>query len=653
MAIRDTWLLVGALCFFLFVKAFWVAAPTYMMGGPRLGDDALTYLWGAKSNSLTCLSDEPALRSIASLYSYETRDHQTKPTRSNLIIVRTYGCEPSPYDMGLGHLLDHGVPPKLAFMIAELVVVAVLGLGIAALLSYLFGSPAAAVGLLLLTFLFLPVQGMQHLVPAVGALGLGLFLCREAARPIPNLYVVFIASLISVLIHPIGMCFVCIAIALRTGLAFLGFERHLFAETVKYVVVALFALGASWLWTRSIGGMPELGWRMGTIEPSRAMDNLKAYVAFHANAFWRQPLLMATILGMAFAGIWATVRRTGKSRGDAATLLLLLAIAGAVAAGLLYWVSGDPSTVSNRLTVALFILLAGFAGACATRYWNNLAFRIALLILLPVAVLSGTREYRLRFQDNTNGRHYVIDFDTLRSELGALPSNSKLEYLESEVALMAGLLAGGTRFETLPLGMAVGNPAMRSSIDSFKPDFFIALAPRSLNGMAALDSERFAKRFYGYDFQSFRTVNVNFAGGSSKVFAKLEGPDVPGLKIWAGSDSNKCDVPRTPFGEGWWRLDLAACPSVSSITIASDPVADAKLTGLSQSPPEVQKSWPWGAGGIRLSAKARSGSVAEVEFSWEALFRAQDPDIDPPDTKSLSLYSDRSGLVIIEANEAH
>lgn len=39
--------LIGAILFFVLIKTLWAVTPAYLMGSPRLGDDALVYLWRA------------------------------------------------------------------------------------------------------------------------------------------------------------------------------------------------------------------------------------------------------------------------------------------------------------------------------------------------------------------------------------------------------------------------------------------------------------------------------------------------------------------------------------------------------------------------------------------------------------------------------
>src|SRR3546814_11553806 len=61
-------LLSCGLSIFLIVKVVWAVAPTQIMGLPRLGDDALVYVWSGANSAFASLSDSHAVRDIERLY---------------------------------------------------------------------------------------------------------------------------------------------------------------------------------------------------------------------------------------------------------------------------------------------------------------------------------------------------------------------------------------------------------------------------------------------------------------------------------------------------------------------------------------------------------------------------------------------------------
>src|SRR3546814_10825859 len=136
-------LLSCGLSIFLIVKVVWAVAPTQIMGLPRLGDDALVYVWSGANSAFASLSDSHAVRAIERLYGSSDPLRQDEQFELDRVSMRVIGSEPSPWWALTGGLISLGLSPTAVFAVLEVLPADTLAVGIDWLLSGLYG-PAAA-----------------------------------------------------------------------------------------------------------------------------------------------------------------------------------------------------------------------------------------------------------------------------------------------------------------------------------------------------------------------------------------------------------------------------------------------------------------------------------------------------------------------------
>jgi hypothetical protein len=210
------WLILGIGVFCL-VRAASVLVPAGVLNIPRLGDDALIYLWKGALNREGYDAGLPAVRDI--LEQRHLADNPPGPvsTMRGRVMGKVVGSPIPIYDFLTRLALSRNLRHKWAFALTELPGVVLMTAAFTGFLLHLFGEGAAGIGLALLAFAILPNQGIASFIPSALALSLSMLLWTYLlirARHV-RLLPVYAGAVLILGVHPIGWVYVLMAIPLH------------------------------------------------------------------------------------------------------------------------------------------------------------------------------------------------------------------------------------------------------------------------------------------------------------------------------------------------------------------------------------------------------------------------------------------------------
>jgi hypothetical protein len=627
--------LVAALIFFIFVKLVWVMLPVHVMGVPRLGDDALVYLWVGASTVATPKLDQPAIRDIEGIRKNGEATPPALEFARARVTMRTTGVSSSPVAMATGGLLAFELDQKSVFGIVESATAVVLALAIAYLATSLVGPAAAAATLGLLAIAILPNQGLHYLIPGVFVLALSLVLWALVLKRPGRWFFAVPVCVAMLLVHPIGQVYALVAFALVCGKALV--ERSVAREAV-YDVAALMASVILWLAINAATGArqpPTAG--IGGISFSTVGINAAGLLGHLWVLVKTQPVLFLLMC----AGI---LRAFAWPRRDLSIFVLVGVLAGVVVSTVIVDIPGYPGELPSRALVALLIV------ACAVGcQWILEAvalvprMRMAAAVALAVTVAAQVPQFASLLHANMNSRHQIYDDAVLRKEIAALPKDTVILWMDSDLAMMTALLAGADRLHALPYTMLSGPAALSSAITGSSSTLVATSIPERLNGPSTIGAWSLQKRAYGYGFDLYRSIALYAeAGKALPVFLQLRGASNGEVQVTSGTNIH-CQLEAREGAEGWFHI--RGCEGAQELKITSSS-RSARIAGLSFSQPDASRNWPWGVSGFRLRAEPlKAGEAPELRFDLPYLFGAEAAKTIRERLGSLSLMSDAGGIV--------
>ncbi|WP_230534251.1 hypothetical protein [Microvirga roseola] len=630
-----------ACAIFLFVKVVWVLLPTVPMGAPRLGDDALVYLWiGTGGGVLEPKVDTPAIRDIISIRQLQDSKDPSLDYLRARTTMRTTGISSSPLAFINGLFLRAGFSHELAFAASEILVAIALTAGIASFLAIVVGKFAAGIGLMLLTFALLPGQGLQFLVQSVFTLALSLLIWAEISRPKPRILLVILLALTAALTHSIALVYICIAIGYAVLTSTIRARRISIPWTQVFALVS--AVVAARILDKVLGGRLPLTTGMGTVTLSDIGENFASAVAYFCEAFWNVPLIWLS--GM--AGLYIVIKQRKLE-----VLVALTLSTGAFFAATAFNLEGYPGELSNRLLVPITIILAGLAGLCIrVLLESSLALRATALSLVAAHLVINAHATQLAFFDNLNGRNYIYDPVAVRTDLNSLPASASIIWTDPDVTMMAAFLEGAWRFRAIPYPMIEGSPHIDRILSEWKPDHIAAPVPRVLNTSSEIPSRSLSPRVHGIDFSDFQAASISFEEPvPSSIYLRLSAPTTANKVSFALSgQSGPCTTPQRKNisinNQRWVKLDLTKCPIPKSLTIKAKDQTLA-LLGVRLAAPSGQVNWPWGSPLVLRGTPHNSDrDDILVRFDWASLLGASlTAHIMAPN--ATTVLSDTSGIV--------
>jgi len=643
------------LAIFILAKLYLILIPTIFGAGPRLGDDALSYLWKGKLAALGYASSSPANDDLrAQQHLPDDAPPETQFARSRVMAFVSGTYSPS-YDLVSRAALATTSSLKWAFAFTEIVVLLAMALGFSWFLKELLGEAATGVALMLLAFAILPNQGIFAFIPSTAALSLSMvvwaYLLRSGvdAKALP----VFLASLFILGVHPVAKIYLLVAIPIHAiGLGGIGEmfrPRHwrLYAAIVLAIVVALVVTHMYPVFDPS-----QPGNRGGINFADGIIKNLQAAWPLLADPVTRKNLLLVVLFGLATTSP-AKYFPEKKIRSMLFLLGMLLLVS------FLFYLPGYPAELFSRTLVPFMVLAAGIAARAALMQIQQPRFRkLALSLLglgLAISLLLWIDSYVFQ---TMNWRTEVINDALLERQLRQLPEHSTIVYAESGIGLQASLLKGGGHFGALVYPMLAHTQSLDRLIAQRKPSAIVVPAPAALNSLAENRAKILLPRRHGLYFGIVDRIRILDSGSpGSDIYLLVDNPGKPFALPVTVIDSQRGEtvlgreIP-IPSGKQWLRI-LTGLPSSGWVATFVPPRNAAWIMGMAKEPPDALVNWPW-----RSNLKVTyhfSGDpetkLASLDFSAKGLLEDYGADsLLPYVNKTAPVLSDDSGLVFLRTS---
>jgi hypothetical protein len=628
----------AAIALFVCVKFFWVLAPAHPMGVPRLGDDALVYLWTGASTVFSPKVATPAVRSIEHYRGLSDSPSVALDADRARVAMRTTGVSSSPLALLTGLTLLSGLSQKVAFAVIEALVALALAAGIAYGMAAYYGRAAAAGTLAVLAFALLPNQGLQYLVPSVFVLAAALGLWALALKKDRSEWMMFALALLMLLSHTIGQVYVLAALAMLAGRSLLlrSISRDTLIKCAALVMAVIAWRAANWILEARAPATSGLGGISLEMIP-RNLAGLARHLVTLAKT---QPLIALLLV----AGLWRAMTGWRHNRDS---FILVGVLAGVTVTTLAVDIPGYPGELPSRALIALTI------ACCAASFQWGFALlaprpglRKPVLAVLALAVALQVPAFVEQLYANINSRHQLYQDDLLRAEVRRLPDDATVVWVDTDLAMMAGLLEGAERLRFVPYRMLGGQEALRESIAGTKDVYVATSFPERLNGASTIGARTLSKRYYGYGFDLFRRVSLYAdAPNALPAYVRVEGGGGQ-LEVQSGTGTRCVLEPAAHASPGWHKL--AGCENALALHFEGG--RQLKITGLSMNQPIDASPWPWGAAGLRIRAEPRDGGeAAELAFALPNLLGTDLAASLQRHAGTLSVISSESGVIWLRA----
>jgi len=605
---RGRRLFFAALGFFIVAKVLFILLPIEGLGMPRNGDDSFYILWGGRQLQQGYDLSTPALSDIRMQFELQDNPSKAQEWHRSRALFRSVGTHSPFFDLVTAAVLTLGMPAKWSYAVLEIFVALVMGTGIAVFLRQLFGGPAAAMGLLLLSFVALPLRGLHYFAASPLVLCIALILWAYMLRHgmKSDLRVLLPGWLIALGTHPLGLVYLC------SGLAMLflaeGQPRDWIRPRAIVIAGALMALAAGYQILSM--ALPFLGMESafagrGLHFGDGVLENLAETVGFMKEMAAGGG---AFIVLSAIACFTAARRRVLTRQVGAAVAAVCLPLM----LSLFYVYPGYPGVVFGRLLVSLMIILAGAAGAFLAQFFvgghgrlTRCAVGGATAILVA---LTAVPCYRLMIQ-NLNARPEIINEKALSAQIARLPDKTTILYLNPDFTVNAAFLAGGDRLGALVGTMLVhSNSKMVSDLISGRRPTVVAITlPDFLNFYAFKGLGALGERRYGVPFELAEKILLGPAQANrplKEVHAWVTNNADTDLDLVVHENPQSPDPPpdagrriKVPRGySGWMRLDgwlkLDDGKNVRQLLVTL-PASKGWIEGVSFTPPMADVRWPW------------------------------------------------------------
>lgn len=652
---RARQLFIAGLLVFFVVKLYLVLPPTAALAVPRLGDDAMAYLWHGKRAMLMDPDNLPALKDIRSQRFLSDQPPEELAWMRSDVVHRTLGTLTPSCDYLMAGSLVISPDLRWAFAVTEVIGVLAMAAGMGWFLYEVCGAAPAGLAMMLMAFAVLPGQGIYAFIPGTLALSCGLMLWAYLWRhgENSNILLVMVVALLILGIHPIAKIYVAAAPAiLWLRLGRLADWRSL---ALWRVGIACFAvLGASILLPMLLTAFaPPPSAIMGKIDLHRGVSyNLSAVLPLLVDPLLRKNLLWAALLAGAL--IWAP--RESFSRPLA---LLLVGTAAILAVSLTYFQPLNAGQLFIRVGV-LFVLFSAAIGALfVLRLLDSGGVRRRLTLTTTIIglLLSAALWVADVVPHTMNWRNEVVEDKPIRAQLAAFPPGTTLLYADTYIAMQAALLLDGYRLGALAYPMLAGTPSLDRLVSERKPAAIVTTGFTSLNSLAAQRAKSFVHRRQGLYFPSVdRFVLSRGAGLSLGGLQILTDSSEAGASLrWQPLDATghplgPAQVTPLPVGKSWIALPV---PVVAGAVQFFLPDSRAWVLGISAGAPAPHVLWPWKAGwslNYGFRGKDDSKSVS-INFTPRALLeQVHAEDLVPYVDSADPVLSDDGGLVFLRSN---
>lgn len=633
-------LLFGVLAFFL-IKFFFISIGFFGMSGPRLGDDAYVYMWGAISTPFSGLNESPGISSLASFSSEILSDEIDDEDKFAYyrVLLRTVSTSSNMVHYLFGLLQPEGWSFYGLFWLQELFVLCVMTTGVLVLLknqTKLFGIglmlPLAALALF-------PAQGMHFFIPSTLALSFGMIVWGLVIGANPRPLFLFFAALLAMLSHKIGV--VHASIGGWIVLYFLFTKKINLGRAITEICAMVAALAIFVATDFILSPKNAAASELITYGFSNMLSNLAGAANYTFNMTKTDPLGLILIL----FGLVAFLRNF-KTFNPLNVLLFILLINVAVMS--LHFLDEYPGEAMIRLLVPVFFVLVLLVHTKIvknpeTKNSTKLRTEGAFYILFLVGMAFTNLHYLM---GNVEKRWAQIDRKELQNVLANIKPDSHLLYLEEDIALEASLVTSVYSNKLSSISLLKASPVQADNwLSENPPTHVVALVPRNLTPSRKWELPLWTHRKPGFNLRN--DGKLELAVGAEQLFIKLDSsPD-------NFSISNRADSCELSGIEGTHWYEVADnCFSKSINQRVVNVSGNGSVIGISTTLPVENLNWPWGQD---IKYEFKSGSFFGRDYEEiSSSFNWHDLDSDFNETfirdalGSTKSISDNSGLVFVE-----
>jgi hypothetical protein len=626
--------LVSACLFFLTVKLLWVIIPTGIMGTPRLGDDALVYMWIGNNTVLSSKLDAPAIKNILEIRRNDDVLTDELEFQRARVTMRTTGVNASPFVFISGGMQKFGLNHKFVFAILEAIIACILTFAIAYSLSRIVGEDAAGFVLFVGAFLIFPNQGLHFLIPGVFVLSLALLqfsliLRDDGVKRLPLILI----TLPMLLAHPIGQVYTLLSFSISIIKSLIVGRSY---RGMLYVPIYLFVSALLWVIITKISGeVAPATSGMGGVSFANFMINFNGIVRIFLKFASNQPIF-ALCISLGLFNVWLLRRKQVN------LFVITFGLLSLIFVSLLVDLPGYPAELATRIFVpfALFAMASFALGVVS--YLNHYVLNFFVLIMIFMAI---PNFYNLGMS-NMNDRAEIYDSRKLNEEISNIPNDSPIIWMDTDNALMAGLIEGAYKHPAIPFNMLAKSQDVFNFVDRRQPVFLATMAPRNLNGIAAKNIYSFKKRFHGYGYSEFSRITLNIAHNiNNKLFVRLQLNSISEIVVH-GLNGENCSIEKLTGFKDWYIVN--GCENLKDISFSGNS-NNATFIGASLEYPDNKKSWPWGSD-VKITAfPINKTDPIEVIFSYDYLFNSRLFPALKSEFDGISYISDYSGIIWTKA----
>lgn len=619
---------------FFSVRFYLLLVTSYFSRIPRLGDDALVYLWGGTLHSFQSNQDSVGMQTTLL---ERTLAAQAKMPDGGFpqIAERAIGGLTPFSDLYYALFSGLGMDLKWTLFFSELFGLVLMTLAFALLLNRLFGAGAAGIGMGLMAFAIFPNQGIYSYIPSTLVLSVGILLWVYVIKERGQIstWKVGVLSLVLSGLHPIGKAYALLAIPLhfirqgRMSVLRTTQTWWLYGATVAGVVS--YALYAA---TFMGGPLP-----VNTMAIGGVVENITAAVELLQNPWFRKNSLLVVlfVFGLLY---WRHCQELLVAK--------VLVFFGAVLLGsLLHYLPGYPAELFTRFLVVFSLLAAGVAGRFVVWRWAQIrwrkTFRLLLGFWLLVTMALFIRDYSFQ---KINERPELVDQGIFAQRLATMTPGSNLIYFDSIVLFQEGLILGASQFSALHHEYLKLIPQRNELLDDYPPHYLFALFPNELNSIAVAKLKSFEPRRYGVFMGEVNSMSLIKSKTETGVSIHVDNPG----ESFVIMVNDKPLIVADEF-DGWVSLppDVA---SVETIGLVFPPV-DAWLDGIRFGRETEALQWPWNdAARLVYSYRNQRKQKQTVKFGVDAFLQRYDAGYLRPYLPDRAVVDDRGGLLVLRTN---
>lgn len=613
----------------------------WLMGVPRLGDDAMLYVSKGVGFYGGYNHGTPLARSINEQLGLQDNLGGRQKQINWRVSGQALGGATFTHDVLTGLVYKLLGNAKWTFAFMETVTAITMTLCFSVFLMTFFGAEAAGLAMLLLSFLLLPAQGIHYLIPSTLALSLGL-LAISAASERPEA-----RRTLSLLAFPLAflhnMAYVWLCIAWAVGSLELWKRRKPWLDACGLGAALLSPIA---LKTVLVSKVEYFSLPYRALAPP-APDRLTVFrtnLSAFSDHFARQDTAFTVywILALAAAACYFAAGRLNEKQ-KALTGLFLLMLGLALGVHLPFY----PAEVAFRVFTALAVPLTGIFSCAALERCrtSSLSMKRAFTAAVLGFILVSASQFNGYVFANV--RPFVIRDEEYRKALSRLdPAADSLLFLETEYSFRQSVINQDRKFRSYQWPLLSSQKLGVEFLAGKRPNILLFPAAETLNTANLSARGRWLPRQLGLSSVVVGGASIGLDGKSAEpVEISIKNTRAEtAITVLVGTESKTFSV----AARSQTRVEIEP-RGQSRIALTFAPGARVWLNGIKRgrrASPGVL--WPWGEN-ITLAYTLQPGDAAKsrkIDFSLDALLKEWDGEPLSKRIKSFQPLSDVSGVVV-------